>query len=297
MDTRKLTARARTLGAELRSWRERAGLEGLQVARRLNWSPAKVCNIESGRRGVSEVDAAMYLACCRTPGSDIKQILAFFHEQQDYWIQPHGEQLSDRLLSLITLETTATAIKTFELAFIPGLLQTEDYARALMAGAGLAPDSIAHRVRARRDRQTLLRRYHPPRCTFFIHESALRLPVGGDAIMNDQLLHLVFASTRPQVCVRVVPLAAGPHPGVGGAFTLLENDAVKPVVYVEHPTASLFFDDGECLRWYRKALDKLATMALDAEQSRSWLANMAGEHDRPREEQDDRARGERSPVA
>jgi transcriptional regulator with XRE-family HTH domain len=113
MHTREFTARGRALGAELRAWRERAGLEGVELARMLSRSGTKVSNMESGRRGVSEVDAAMYLACCRTPGTAIEKILEFFHEQQDYWVQPHG-LLSDELRSLIALETTAATIQIFE---------------------------------------------------------------------------------------------------------------------------------------------------------------------------------------
>src|SRR5882762_8052541 len=120
MNARDFTARGRALGAELRAWRERAQMDGIEVARRLSWSATKVSNIESGRRGLSEVDAAMYLACCRAPGDDIQQILKFFHDQYEYWVQPHDTKLADELLSLITLETTAALIRSFEPAVIPG---------------------------------------------------------------------------------------------------------------------------------------------------------------------------------
>src|SRR5205807_2104288 len=162
---------------ELRKWREGAKLPGVELAQRLSWSASKVANMEAGRRGVSEVDAAMYLACCRTPGDSIKRVLEFFHEQHEYWVQPHDTKLPDQLLSLITFETTATTIHNFEVTVIPGLLQTEDYARALIT-SGLTPENaVEPKVRARKDRQVLLRREHPPTCQFFIHENALRLPV------------------------------------------------------------------------------------------------------------------------
>jgi transcriptional regulator with XRE-family HTH domain len=281
MNARDFTARGRALGAELRAWRERAGLEGTEMARRLSWSPTKVCNIESGRRGVSEVDAAMYLACCRTPGDDIKRVLEFFHENADYWVDLHGTHMSDELRSLATLESSASAIQSFECSYIPGLLQTEDYTRALITDAGLVPrEVIEPRVGMRKDRQALLRGYRPPQTVFFIHENALRLPVGNDAVMNDQLLHLVFASSRPHISLRVVPTKAGAR-GAARAFVLLGYSKAKPLVYLEHDAASLFLDGSRYVDSYRDNMSRLASAALDEDESRRWLAELANEHDRP----------------
>lgn len=272
-------------------------MEGAEVARRLSWSPTKVSNIEAGRRGLSEVDAAMYLACCRAPGDDIERVLEFFHAQSEYWVQPHGARLADELLSVITLETTATSIESFELGRIPGLLQTEDYARAVIS-SGLSPkDGVEAKVRARKDRQVLLRREWPPQCTFYIHECALRTPVGSDAIMNDQLLHLVFASGRPHIGIRVVLMDAGPHPGLTGSFILMEYAEVVPVVYLENQVASLFLDREKAVDRYHDVLCTLAGLALGEAESRSWLAQRASDHDRPREGGDDHSSAEERPLA
>lgn len=288
----------RALGADLRRWRERAGLESKELARALSWSSSKVSNMESGSRGVSEVDAAMYLAHCRAPGTDIQEFLEFFHEQDGQWLQPHGRQRPDELRSLVALETTAAAMCEFQVTVIPGLLQTEDYTRALITGCRLLPeDAIEPRVRARKERQALLRRYSPPWCRFFVHESALRLPIGGNAVMNDQLLHLVFASSRPHIDIRVVPIAAGPHGGVGGAFTLMEYEKAKPVVYLEHDVASVFLDRKDYVAHYRKAIASLRAVALDEGQSRSLLAQLASENDRPREDHDECIRTGEPPLA
>ncbi|HEV2780443.1 MAG TPA: helix-turn-helix transcriptional regulator [Actinophytocola sp.] len=291
------TARARAVGAELRAWRERAGIDGQELARMLSWSGAKVSNMECGRRGVSEVDAAMYLACCRAPGDDIHQILEFFHDRHEYFVEPHGNRLADELLSLITIETTANAIQSFELVVVPGLLQTEDYARALITQYGLTPArAIESKVRARKDRQALLRRHRPPKCIFFLHENALRLPVGTNAIMNDQLLHLVFASSRPHLTIRVVRVKAGPVPGMAGPFALMTYSQGRPIVCLEHDTTSMFLDGDEDVRIYREVLARLSTVALDEEQSRTWLATAASAHDRPRGTHDDVTRAEGPPL-
>lgn len=194
--------------------------------------------------------------------------------------------MSDELRSLIVLETTAAALCEFQVAVIPGLLQTESYARALIAGAGLVPDEVIEpRVQARKNRQALLHRLQPPWCRFYVHECALRIPVGDAAIMNDQLLHLVFASTRPHVDIRVVPTAAGL---VFGVFTLMEYTNARSVVYLENYVASTFLDRPDHVAFYRKIAVRLKDVALDEEQSRSLLAQVASEYDRPREDQDER---------
>jgi len=283
MDAREFTARGRALGAELRAWRERAGIEGAEVARRLSWSPTKVSNVETGRRSVSEVDAAMYLACCRAPGDDIKRVLAFFEENAEYWVETHGSQMSDELRSLTTLEAGASTIQSFECSTIPGLLQTENYTRALITEVGKAPcDLIEPRVAIRQNRQALLRAYRPPETVFFIHENALRLPVGSDAIMNEQLLHLVFASARPHITLRVVLNRAGAR-GTSSQFVLLASAKAKPLVYLEHEVVSLFLDGARHVDCYRDNVARLTSAALDEHESRRWLADLANEHDQPRE--------------
>jgi transcriptional regulator with XRE-family HTH domain len=283
MLSRQTTARGRALGEELRTWRERANLSAIEIARRLSWSHSKVSNMERGQRAVSEVDAAMYLACCRTPGQDIKEILEFFHAQEGTWLQLHGTQMADMLRSLIALETTAESIHSFELAVIPGLLQTEDYTRALITEGGLAPvEAIGPRTQFRMKRQVLLRRQWPPKCRYFIHESALLLPVGGSKVMNDQLLQLVFASAQRHISIRVVPFSVGPHPGVGGPFNMLKYRNGSPVTYLENDAATLFLDGSPATR-YRTHLERLDAIALSEDQSRSFLAHLANEYDRERQ--------------
>ena len=277
------TVRSRVLGAELRRRREAAGLEAAQLAHWLCWSPSKICNMERGTRGISETDAAMYLGFCRTKGQDLKEVLSFFHEHGDHWLQPHGLQLSDELRGLIVLESTATQIDWFEQSMIPGLLQTASYSRGLFYDSGLvAPEHVEALVRARKARQAVLHRTNPPTCTFFIHEFALHMEVGGPGVMNDQLLHLVFTSDLPHVSIRVIPASAGPHAGLGGPFLVLEHAMHKPVVYLELETTSLFINRPETVARYREIESNLAAIALDEGQSRSWLARRASEFDRPR---------------
>lgn len=278
------TVRSRVLGAEMRRRREAAGLEAAQLAHWLCWSPTKICNMERGTRGISETDAAMYLGFCRTKGQDLKEVMEFFHEHGDHWMQPHGLRLSDELRGLIVLEATATQIDWFEQSVIPGLLPDGflQPGAVLRFGSGSAPEHVEALVRARKARQAILHRTNPPVCTFFIHEFALRLEVGSHGVMNDQLLHLVFASDLPHISIRVIPASVGAHAGLKGPFLVMEHAMHRPVVYLELATTSLFINQPETVARYREIESSIATIALDEEQSRSWLARRASECDRPR---------------
>ncbi|RZS44424.1 helix-turn-helix protein [Herbihabitans rhizosphaerae] len=285
VNSHESTARSKVLGAELRRWRERAGIEAREVAHRLSWSRSKVSHMERGTRGVSELDATKYLGVCRTPGADIDDVLEFFHETEGLWAQLHPQLLSDELRGQITLETSAREIHSLQLLVLPGLLQTEDYIRALITECGIAKEErIETLVRVRKDRQVLLRRHRPPAFRFFIHENPLRMMVGDAHTMNDQLLHLVFMSSRPHISIRVIPESVGVHANTVGPFTLMDYDLPRSVVSVDTLTTTLFIDRKRAVAGHRDALRQVESIALDQGESRSWLANLANEFDRPRED-------------
>ncbi|HEX3590789.1 MAG TPA: Scr1 family TA system antitoxin-like transcriptional regulator, partial [Pseudonocardiaceae bacterium] len=174
------SARGRELGVELRKRREAAGLKGYDLAEQLGWSASKVSRMENGIRGVSEVDAAIYLTHCGVLQQELEDLLDIARaEDSDTWLQEHGERLPDNLRTLVYHETTAAASASYEPSLVPGLLQTSDYARAVFEFADVVPrGKIGTAVRARLDRQAVLRKPDPPQCLFFVHENALRAPVG-----------------------------------------------------------------------------------------------------------------------
>lgn len=285
------TARGRELGAELRKRRKAAGWQTQELADKLGWSAAKVSRMETGVRGQSEVDVAVYLTFCKVLREELNELLDLAREtDKGRWLRPHGERLPDELRTLIFHENTAASIHSYEPLLIPGLLQTEAYTRALFTWAGLMPrDMIETRVRARLDRQGLLRRSNSPLCFFFIHENALRSAVGSSNIMNEQLLQLVFLTSQSQCQIRVVPTKAGPHGGFSGAFQVMRFHEHRPVVCLENITTSLFVESPEDVDAYRRILARLAEIALDEGQSRDFLASLANDHDQPEEADDDRA--------
>lgn len=252
----------------------------------LGWSSSKVSRLESGTRGTSEVDVAIYLASCGVGRAELERLLDLVRDADDgYWLRPHGTRLPDELRSLVVQENLASSVSSYEPLLIPGLLQTEDYARGLFEWLGMgAGDTIGLKVQARLDRQGILRRRRPPRFTFFVHEHALRAEVGGPPVMHEQLLHLLFMTALPQCELRVVPVSAGPHGALGGPFRLMRYADHPAVAYVENQTASLFLESAHDIDAYRRLLVKLADVALDGGQSRAWLAQRASEYDRAESE-------------
>lgn len=292
MTLHESTARTRELGAELRRIREAAHYTGHALALKLGWSPSRVSRIETGDRRASEVDAAIYAAFCGATGEDLDRVLDLTQYTHDkHWLHIRGEQLSDELQSLIALESTAETLVYYEPVVIPGLIQTEDYARALVLETELVPtDAIGSVVRIRMERQRLLRRLNPPNVTFYIHENALRMPVGGRRIMHEQILHLLLTCTTPPCRVRVVPTRVGARAGALGPFTWAAHHEHNPVIYVEHLTTSLFLEGLYDKLAYRHKLDRLSKLALDAGQSREFLADLASEYEREVGEHDPPAR-------
>ncbi|MGH3973244.1 MAG: helix-turn-helix domain-containing protein [Pseudonocardiaceae bacterium] len=291
MQDREPTVRSRELGEGLRRAMQHAGLTGKQVARLLDLSPSWVSRLISGKRNVSAVQVSAFLAVCRVPSAERERLLELCDEQHTPgWFQQHGSRLPLQLVTLIDHENKAVTISGFEPTLVPGLLQTGEYARALLKEAGRVPaDEIDDRVAARLARQSLFSRDRPARFTFYLHEFVLRLPVGGPAVMSDQLHHLLRMSIRPYLTLRVVPAALGAHAATAGAFILMEFAEFKPVAYLDSETSSLFLEKPVEIAAYQDILEALAETALGEGESRELIATLATELYADREDHDDRA--------
>jgi hypothetical protein len=179
---------------------------------------------------------------------------------------------ADELRALIYLESTALAIDSYEVTVIPGLLQTQEYIRALFREGGVAEDRIEPRVQARLARQALLDRWEPPRLAYFIHESALRIVVGGPQVMGGQLRHLRRLGERGVCGIRIVPAAAGARAAaVYGSFLRLTHED-SSTVYVEHLTTSVFLDSPVDLDLYGRVWSALEACAFTERQSQGLLS-------------------------
>jgi transcriptional regulator with XRE-family HTH domain len=276
------TARTRELGGELKRVREQAKLSGHGLARLLGWPAPKISRLETGKRGVSEVEIAMFLARCRVTPDEMDRLMRLARLTDDgYRAQSHGHQLPDELFSLIKLETTAEAIFDYEPLLVPGLLQTEAYIREFLRwGKYATGPAFESRVSARLARQAIFNRRWPPKLAFCIHEHALRATVGGPGLMHEQILHLILTSSAPRCDIRVVPAAAAPVGMFGNSFRLMCFADDRPVVYAQTHTASLFLEKERDVRRHRDLLEDLELAALNGGQSREWLAGLASEYDR-----------------
>jgi hypothetical protein len=208
-----------------------------------------------------------------------EQLLKLAVEPDDYRIKAH-DGLPDELKTLLFHESTANAIDIYEPIFIPGLTQTEDYIRALFDETGLVDAADVEKyLEVRLSRRNVITRPDPAQCAIFVHENALRMPVGGPQVMHEQMLHLLFAGSRRQCPIRVVPLSAAGRGMAPGSFHIFYPAEGSPLLYLEHPTTSEFIESAKELRAHQAILNRIASVALTEAQSREFIAWMASEYE------------------
>jgi transcriptional regulator with XRE-family HTH domain len=282
------TGRRREVGAALKRIRQERGLPAYQLAEQLDWTPSHISRSEAGKRKVTDVDAGFYLGMCGVGSREAQEVLKVINEPDDYRLQLHQGGIPDELRTLIFLESTATKIFTVEPIFIPGILQTATYARAVFQEGGWFEESqIEGRVQVRMSRAAVLDKAKPPRFMFYVHENALRAMVGDSRVMHEQLLHLLFLGNRPECAIRVIPAAAGARGMAAGSFHIFQYKEDAPVVYVQHETTSEFLENEDELAYYQNRLNRVASVALDGPQTREWLAMTASDYERQGDAQGD----------
>jgi transcriptional regulator with XRE-family HTH domain len=290
MSELQTTGRRREVGAELRRIRKEREWPAYKLAERLRWTASHISRSEAGKRRVTDVDVGHYLGMCGAGADVLEDLLELVNEPDDFRLQRHQGRIPDQLRTLIFHEATATEIRSFQPTFIPGVLQTADYARALLLEGQLVELSrIDDLVQVRMDRSDLvIKRSKPPKCLFLVHENALRMPVGGPGVMHEQLLHLLFLGDR--YAIRVVPISAGATGAACCSFQLFGYKEDPPMVYLQNETTSEFLENDDEVARYRRILNRVATVALDGAQSRELLANAASEFERQKEAQHDPGR-------
>jgi hypothetical protein len=259
------TAYSRDLGDELRRLRESCTrLGGRAMAIQLGWDPSKVSTIENGKARASDIDLVQYLATC---GKDI-DFMEDFRRRYRNAFDAYFVQVPDNLRTIAMTESMAKKIVSYDIMTVHGLLQTERYARELFVDGDIeAPEDIERYVRARMERQSIMRRPKRPECVFYVHELALQLRLGDAQLMEDQYLRLLFNTH----ILRVVPETVR-----GAAFqtkcTLYEFEKAAPVVFTETNMGQVFAQDKTAVERGKRLFERLDAVALDEEQSRSKLA-------------------------
>ncbi|WP_246486285.1 helix-turn-helix domain-containing protein [Kribbella qitaiheensis] len=266
------------LGGHLRRMREAAKISRADAGWQIRASESKVSRMELGRVGFKERDV-----------SDLLELYGLNDEQERVrlmelaraannpgWWSRYGDVMPNWFANYVGLEVAAKLIRTYEVLFVPGLLQTEAYARAVvqLGKAYLPPEEIEQRVALRVTRQQILNRASPARLWVVIDEAVLRRPIGGREAMCEQIEHLVKVSQQPNVTLQVMPFSSVGYPGAGGAFTIMrfpEGD-LPDVVYIEHAASALFLDKLEDLDEYAAIMEALTIAAAPVNDTPAILA-------------------------
>ncbi len=275
------TARGRRLRHELRRLREEAGLTHAEVARQLEWSASKLSRIETGQSRVQTGDVRDLLdAYGVTDEATCEALVQLAREaRRRGWWTRYTDVLGSG--TYVGLEAEAAALHTFESQFIPGLLQTEDYARAVIRAGQTRPDpdSTERRLAARMARQEILSRTDPPEIWAVLDEPVVTRPVGGQGVMRQQLQHLIEVSSRPNtpLTFQVLPLAVGAHPGMNGPFVIMtfHSPTDPPMVYLETATDGLYLDEPSDIERYTLRFHHLVARALGPDESRTMITGLA----------------------
>jgi len=267
----------------LRKAREVAELTQEQVAAQMDWSLSKLIRIEAGTVSVSTNDLKALLALYRI--SDRGQIdelveLARASRQRTWWAG-YKDRLASYRVSYVGLEAETSVLSYFNPLLVPGLLQTETYARAVIAEVARhegTPEEIEPLVDVRMTRQReVLGRRDPPNLVALMDEAVVRRPVGGWRAMREQLLHLVEAAEQPNISVRVLPFSAGPYPAMYGPFVILDfpEEDDTPVVFLENAFSGEVVERSEEVTAYRGMFDQMWHRALSEDGSAKLIQILA----------------------
>ncbi|MEV6239684.1 helix-turn-helix transcriptional regulator [Lentzea sp. NPDC051838] len=274
MPKRFSTARGREFGDGLRAAIANTGMTARAVAEIVGWQEAKMSDVVNGKGGATELELAMLLGACRTPPVERDHLLVLFNEANlKGWWQEHGACTPIRPRTLIEHERSATKLISWQVSLVHALLQLPAYARAVIAaGANVPDDEVEERVQARIERQTVLDRGLD--CLFYLHESALLPPIGGEEAMRAQRNHLLKMARRPYVELRIVPFAAGAHAGLAGSFDLLTFERYEPVVFLDNENSSLIVEAPYALMSYERVLEALDEVALGVQDSKELIKRL-----------------------
>lgn len=257
------TVRGRELGNAVRLAIERTDLTGKRLAELLDWSETKVSRIVTGHVVPSEVELASLLALCGVVGEQRGVLLALCRDQGlSDW--------STNRSAVVRYQQAALKITEFHNSLVPSLLQTESYARSVASRmANVEDDDIESWLSTRQQARVVFDRMksRAPIGTFFIHQLALDLPVGGCEVISDQLHHILRISARRNISIRVVPAALGAHPGTCGPFCFMEFSDFRPIAHFEDEAEGHFIEEPAKIAKYQRMIAALSVISLSRTES------------------------------
>ena len=273
------TVRRLQLGARLRTWRISAGVSREQAGYAIRGSESKISRMELGRVSFKERDVIDLLKLYGVhDAEEHRRLLELAREANEPgWWHAYGDILSTWFQNYLDLEQAAELIRTYEVQFVPGLLQTDAYARAvIMLGHPTAkPHEVDMRARLRMERKKVLTSAKPPWLWAVIDEAVLLRPVGGREVLREQIEALLEASTLRTVRLQIMPFRSGGHAAMGGAFSILRfpDQELPDVVYIEHLTSALYLEKRDDVDQYAEAIGRLFIEAEPPDRTPQILRN------------------------
>ena len=273
------TVRLRRLAAELRRLRSAADLSRDDVSEETGINAATLYRIETARARpqLRTLNALLNLYAADQEQREYLTIL-FREAGKQGWLRPYHSDLPEEYTAYISFESEAAGVRNYESLFIPGLLQTEGYARAVVRGVlPMASDQeIEDRVQARMERQQVLTKDTPLKLWAIVDEAALRRVVGGAEVMRGQLVHLVDAVKAPNITFQVIPFDAGAHPGMPGSFVLMDftDPMDTDLIYIDSMAGDLFLESDADVSRYTSIFDNLRAVAFSPDASATFLAEL-----------------------
>jgi transcriptional regulator with XRE-family HTH domain len=270
------TVQRMVLGSQLRRLRESRGITAEQAADSIRGSHSKISRMEHGRVGFKERDVSDLLTLYGVLDGEERAALLNMAKEANTpgWWHAYSDILPNWVEPYVGLEAAASIIRTYQLQFVPGLLQTEAYARALISqGTATTEDEIARRSELRVSRQEILRKANPPQLWVVVDEGALRRPVGNPEIVRSQLRHLIEMTDHPTVTLQILPFNAGAHSAMGGPFSILRfaEPDLQDVVYIEQLTSALYLDKQAEVDSYLEVMEQLCLQAEPAANTQKLL--------------------------
>jgi transcriptional regulator with XRE-family HTH domain len=271
------------LGAQLRRLREAVDISAEKAGYEIRASRSKISRMETGRVGfkLRDIEDLLTLYGVLDEKQRAKVTALASRSREPEWWTHYNDILPDWFETYLGLESAAVAIRSFETQFVPGLFQTEDYARAVtrLGHKTASAEEIERRVGLRVKRQDLLARRQPPLVWAVMDEAVLRRPMGGAALMRAQFARLAGAARLPNVTLQVVPFARGGHAGASGSFSILrfEERDLPDVVYMEQLTSAVYLDQREDVEHYLEVVDQLSGEALTPADTISFIEQVTRE--------------------
>ena len=260
------TVQRLVLGSQLHRLRESRGITAEQAAEAIRGSHSKISRMEHGRVGFKERDVGDLLTLYGVTDSEERAALLNLAREANTpgWWHAYSDILPAWLEPYVGLEAAASVIRTYQIQLVPGLLQTEGYARALIRqGSAASEEEIARRSELRASRQEILRRPDAPQLWVVVDEGALRRPVGSAEIVREQLTYLIEVADHPAVTLQILPFSTGAHSAMGGPFTILRfaEPDLQDVVYIEQLTSALYLDKPVEVDSYLEVMEQLCLQA------------------------------------